>query len=194
MKGIFRWAVLLFLAGCASTTPPAPVTGGTPLLVVVIVVDGLPERQVVDYRDQLCPDGFERFFTRGAWFTNAQYGYAYTVTSPGHATIVTGAYPHRSGIVGNAWIDPATGAAETSVGDPSAPFIGDPATVGETANPRKLRVESLGDVMRRLDERSKAIAISNKGYAAVLSAGQRGTAYAYRPHTGEYSSTKAMPV
>ena len=199
MTGIRRWAwtILLFAVGCASTAPPAPVTGGTPQLVVVFVVDGLPERQVVDYRDQFSPDGFERFFTRGAWFTNANYGYAYTVTSPGHSTIVTGAYPHRSGIVGNEWIDPASGASETSVSDASAPFLGEEGAGAETGSPAKLRVESLGDVLRRQDERSKVISISNKGYSAILTAGRRGTAYALRPRTGEYSSTayymKALP-
>ncbi len=119
MRTLLRcWlAILLVAAGCAAKVPPAPVTGGTPRLVVVLIVDGLPERQVVDYRDQLSPDGLERFFTRGAWFTNAFYGYSHTVTGPGHATILTGAYPHRTGIISNEWIDPATGEATYCAGD-----------------------------------------------------------------------------
>jgi predicted AlkP superfamily pyrophosphatase or phosphodiesterase len=110
----------LTLAGCVATQPPATVTGGKPRLVVVFVVDGLPQRQVVDYRDQLSPDGLERFFTRGAWFTEAHYRYAVTETAPGHATIATGAYPHRSGIVSNAWTDPATGTSAYCYADPGA--------------------------------------------------------------------------
>jgi len=60
---------------------------------VLVVVDGLPQRQVTDYRDQLGPDGFNRFLQRGAWFADAHYGHAYTVTAIGHATLLTGAYP-----------------------------------------------------------------------------------------------------
>ena len=56
-----------------------------------------PQRQVVDYRDQLAPDGLRRFLDRGAWFSDAHYGHAFTVTAAGHATMLTGAYPapHR---------------------------------------------------------------------------------------------------
>ena len=58
----FCLATLAFLASCATTNPlPVPVTGERPRLVVVIVIDGLPQRQVVEYWDQLAPDGFKRF-------------------------------------------------------------------------------------------------------------------------------------
>ena len=77
--------------------------------MVFLVVDGLPQRQVVDYRDQLAPDGLRRFLDRGAWFSDAHYGHAFTVTAAGHATMLTGAYPHRTGIIGNDWRNPTTG-------------------------------------------------------------------------------------
>src|SRR5215218_8958835 len=93
---------LAVVAGCATTSPsPAPVTGGKPRLVVVIVVDGLPQWQAVDYRDQISPDGLERFFARGAWFSDAHFSHGHTATAPGHATLLTGASPHRTGIIGN---------------------------------------------------------------------------------------------
>ena len=85
------------------------VAAGTPRLVVFLVVDGLPQRQVTGYRDQLAPDGLARFLDRGAWFADAHYGHAFTVTAAGHATMLTGAYPHRTGIIGNDWRDPASG-------------------------------------------------------------------------------------
>src|SRR5476649_1470920 len=83
----------VLLGGCASADR---VAAGKPKLVVFFVVDGLPQRQVVDYRDQLAPDGFARFLDRGTWFSDAHYGHAFTVTAAGHATMLTGAYPHRS--------------------------------------------------------------------------------------------------
>jgi hypothetical protein len=135
--------------------------------VVVFVIDGLPQRQVVDYRDQLSPDGFERFFTRGAWFTEAHYRYAVTETAPGHATIATGAYPHRSGIVANGWRDPATGESAYCYADPGATYIGHRTRPNEGTSPRNLLAEGVGDVLKRIDARSKVIAISDKDRGAI---------------------------
>ncbi|HEY2628574.1 MAG TPA: alkaline phosphatase family protein [Usitatibacter sp.] len=185
----FGWAILLVAAACATKAPPAPVVGGTPHLVVVFIVDGLPERQVVDYRDQLSPDGLERFFTRGAWFTNAYYGYSHTVTGPGHATVLTGAYPHRTGIISNEWIDPVTGEAQYCAGDPAATYIGGKSSKLDGTSPKNLGVESLGDVLRARDPRSRVIGISAKDRGAILPAGKDGIAYMYQSGNGEMVST-----
>ena len=182
-------ALALALAACATKQPPATVSGGAPRLVVVIVVDGLPQRQVVDYRDQLSPDGLERFFTRGVWFTDAHYGYATTETAPGHATIATGAYPDRSGIVANQWLDPATGSLDYCYADPGAAYIGHRTRPNEGTSPRNLLAEAVGDVLKRMDERSKVIAISDKDRGAIGPAGRRGTAYVFREETGQFAST-----
>jgi hypothetical protein len=179
----------LTLAGCVATQPPATVTGGRPRLVVVFVVDGLPQRQVVDYRDQLSPDGLERFFTRGAWFTEAHYRYAVTETAPGHATIATGAYPHRSGIVSNAWTDPATGTSAYCYADPGATYIGHRTRPNEGTSPKNLLAEGVGDVLKRTDARSKVIAISHKDRGAIGPAAKRGTAYVLRDDEGDFAST-----
>ena len=182
-------AIALAMAGCAATQPPAVVTGGKPRLVVVFVIDGLPQRQVVDYRDQLSPDGFERFFTRGAWFTEAHYRYAVTETAPGHATIATGAYPHRSGIVANGWRDPATGESAYCYADPGATYIGHRTRANEGTSPRNLLAEGVGDVLKRIDARSKVIAISDKDRGAIGPAAKRGTAYVFREEDGDFAST-----
>src|SRR6188474_344407 len=107
-------AAALLLVACAGQAPaPTPAAAsGAPKLVVFIAVDGLPQRQVVDYRDQLAPDGLRRFLDRGAWFADAHYRHANTQTAPGHATMLTGAYPHRTGIIANEWRNPATGETE----------------------------------------------------------------------------------
>jgi predicted AlkP superfamily pyrophosphatase or phosphodiesterase len=180
---------LLLLAACASTAPPAPIAGDKPRLVVVFVVDGLPQRQVVDYWDQLAPDGLRRFLDRGAWFTDANYGYSVTYTAPGHATILTGAYPHLSGIIANQWRDPVTGKATYCVADTSATYIGHKTRALDGTSPKNLKVESLGDVLKRADPRSKVIAISGKDRGAILPAGRSGVAYIYQADTGEFASS-----
>lgn len=143
------------LAACTSMTGPA----APPRLVVLLVVDGLPQRQITAYRDQLAPDGLARFLTRGSWFSDAHYGHAFTVTAAGHATLLTGASPSRTGIIGNDWRDPATGAAVYNTGDTSATYIGHKTGPLDGTSPKNLKVETIGDALRRADPRSKVIAI-----------------------------------
>jgi predicted AlkP superfamily pyrophosphatase or phosphodiesterase len=179
----------LALAGCAGVGPAPTATGARPKLVVLFVVDGLPQRQVEAYRDQLAPDGLARFLERGAAFSQAHYGYAFTVTAAGHATVLSGAYPHRSGIIGNEWLDAATGQRVYCTGDTDASYIGNKTQPLDGTSPRNLKVETVGDVLRRADPRSKVIAISGKDRGAILPAGKTGTAYMYMGGSGQFAST-----
>lgn len=160
-----------------------------PHLIVFVAIDGLPQRQVLNYRDQLAPDGFNRFLARGSWFANANYGHAFTVTGAGHATMLTGAYPHRTGIVGNEWLDNQTGERRYCVGDTSARYIGHTTRPLDGTSPKNLMVETVGDVLRRASPQSKVIAISGKDRGAILPAGQTGTAYMYMGASGQFAST-----
>lgn len=203
-SGLFRLVSIVaaatsLLAACA-TTPvgnvPAAATQAThavsakrPKLIVFLVVDGLPQRQVLAYRDQLAPDGLARFLDRGAWFSDAHYDHAFTVTAAGHATMLTGAYPHRTGIIGNDWRDPATGVPVYNTQDTSATYIGNKTKDFDGTSPRNLKVETVGDVLRRSDARAKVIAISGKDRGAILPAGKTGTAYMYMSQSGEFAST-----
>jgi predicted AlkP superfamily pyrophosphatase or phosphodiesterase len=188
----------VLLAACSAPTTQAPsatvATGERPRLVVFMAVDGLPQRQVVAYRDQLVKDGFARFLDQGAWYSDAHYRHGFTVTAAGHATMLTGAYPHRTGIIGNQWKDPATGADVYCTGDTSATYIGNPTKPLDGTSPRNLKVQTLGVVLRKVDSRSKVIAISGKDRGAILPGGHAGTAYMYQSTTGQFaSSTYYMP-
>lgn len=183
----------LLLAGCATTTSPVAVDAAPqstrPRLVVLFVVDGLPQRQVTDYRDQLGPDGFRRFLDRGTWYSNAHYSHAHTVTAVGHATFLTGAPPSATGILSNEWRDPATGAAVYCTGDPAAQYIGHKTNRLDGTSPRNLRAESVGDVLRQRFPQAKVIGISSKDRGAILPAGKSGTAYMYMNQSGAFVST-----
>jgi predicted AlkP superfamily pyrophosphatase or phosphodiesterase len=171
-----------------------PAADQRPRLVVFIAIDGLPQRQVLDYRDQLAPDGFARFLERGSWFANAHYAHGFTVTCAGHATMLTGAYPHRSGIIGNEWRDAQTGAPDYCAADTSATYIGHVTRPLDGTSPKRLKVETVGDVLRRADPRAKVIAISAKDRGAIMPAGHSGTAYIYMQSSGQFaSSTYYMP-
>jgi predicted AlkP superfamily pyrophosphatase or phosphodiesterase len=190
----------LLLVACTLSLP-SPVNPSVsaspkpqPKLIVFMVVDGLPQRQVVDYRDQLVPDGLARFLDRGAWFSQAYYGHSFTVTAAGHATMLTGAYPNRTGIIGNDWRDPATGVPVYNTQDTRYRYIDHKTKPFDGTSPANLKVETVGDVLKRADSRSKVIAISGKDRGAILPAGKTGTAYMYMGETGQFaSSTFYMP-
>lgn len=192
---------LISLLAAASTTATTPALARDaalqptrPKLIVLITIDGLPQRQVLSYRDQLAPDGFNRFLQRGSWFANAHYGHAFTVTAPGHATLLTGAYPHRTGIIGNDWRDSQTGQSEYCTGDTSASYIGHVTKPMDGTSPKNLKVETVGDVLRRVNPLSRVVAVSGKDRGAILPAGKTGTAYIYMSSTGQFaSSTYYMP-
>lgn len=179
-------ALAALVAGCAAS-PIAPQPA--PRLLVLLVADGVPQRQVTGYRDQFGPGGFNRFLQRGAWFADAHYGHAYTVTAAGHAAILTGAYPHRTGIIGNEWRDPASGEWVYCTGDAAHSYLGHATARLAGTSPANLKAESLGDVLRRHEPRAKVVAISGKDRGAILPAGRAGTAYLYMAQSGQFAST-----
>jgi predicted AlkP superfamily pyrophosphatase or phosphodiesterase len=186
-------AALPLFSACTTSAPPAAAPQ-KPKLIVLVVIDGLPMRQVTGYRDQLAPDGFARFLDHGRWFSQAHYGHGHTVTAAGHSVMLSGAYPQRSGIISNEWRDPATGAQVYNTGDTAYQYIDSPTAPLAGTSPRNLKVETLGDVLRTGSPTSKVIGISGKDRGAILPAGHKGTAYMYMSETGRFaSSTYYMP-
>src|SRR5260221_13682853 len=102
-------AALILLFACL--VQAAVAAGTSPKLVVVIVVDGLPQDQVLKYRDQYGAGGFNLLLQGGAWVGNAHPAHAGTPTAPGPAAGAPGAFPYPSGIIGNEWVHPQTPAA-----------------------------------------------------------------------------------
>src|SRR4051812_44902133 len=182
-------ALTVLLAACAAPGTDPAAAAERPRLVVFMAIDGLPQRQVLAYRDQLAPDGFARFLDRGTWFADAHYPHAFTVTAAGHATMLTGATPSRSGIIGNEWRDRDTGVEVYNTGDPAASYIGHATQPLDGTSPRNLKVETVGDVLRRVEPRAKVIGISGKDRGAILPAGKTGTAYMYMGDSGRFAST-----
>lgn len=174
------------LGGCVTPDARAP---QKPRLVVFLVVDGLPQWQVLAYRDQLAADGLRRFLERGTWFSEARFGHAFTVTGAGHAVLLTGAYPHRTGIIGNEWRDRASGEAVYCTSDEAHRYLEHKTAKLAGTSPKNLLAETLGDVLRRTDPESKVIAISGKDRGAILPAGKSGLAYMYMGESGRFASS-----
>lgn len=190
LRRLLAIAATLLAVGCSHQPTAGPdAAPARPRLVVLLVVDGLPQRQLLDYREQLAPDGLARFLDRGAWFADAHYGHAFTVTGAGHAVLLTGAYPHRTGIIGNEWRSPVTGEIEYCTGDAAHKYIGHATKRLDGTSPKNLKVETLGDVLRTLDPASKVVAISGKDRGAILPGGHKGTAYMFQATTGHFASS-----
>lgn len=192
----------LFLLTCLSSSialAAAPVTQVTkpraPKLVVVLVVDGLPQEQILRYRDQYGQGGFRRLLEQGAWFGNAHQAHGVTVTAVGHSAILTGAYPYQHGIINNNWTDPTTLASVYCTEDSAYTYIGEETKPGDGTAPTKLRVNTVGDELRyATGNQSKVVTVSGKDRGAILLAGKSGTAYMYMSKTGNFaSSTYYMP-
>jgi hypothetical protein len=145
-----------------------------PKLIVTIIVDQFR----YDYLTRFQQDynsGLERLLTKGAVFTNARYEHFPTVTAIGHSTVLTGATPSISGIVGNDWYERETGKQVTSVSDPDCRMVGGPEQ--PCMSPRRLLVSSVGDELKISNGgKSRVIGVSVKDRAAILPAGHMANA------------------
>ena len=182
----FRLALLLL--GLAAAFVVRAAAG--PALVVVIVIDGLPQEQLVKYRDLYGPGGFQRLLNEGAWFGDAHHGHAVTLTGPGHASVLTGTYPYRHGIIANEWIDRNSLAQVYCTGDAAHTYIGDETKKLDGTSPANLRVTTVGDELKYANNgQSKVVTVSGKDRGAILLAGKRGTAYMYMDKSGRFASS-----
>lgn len=159
----------------------------SPRLVVVIAVDGLPQEQVVKFRDQYGPGGFQRLLRSGAWFANAHHGHATTYTAVGHAAILTGAYPYRHGVVGNDWWDRGAGKRMYCCADAASSLLDEPTKDNAGTSPRNLQVTTVGDELRlNTGMHSKVLSLSVKDRGAIFTGGKTGLAYWFSRETGRF--------
>lgn len=161
-----------------------------PRLVLLIVVDQFRYDYLERFEDLFVPNGFRRLMRDGASWVNANYDHMPTYTAPGHATLMTGAWPAETGIVGNDWPDRDAGRFVTSVSDMTAVLLG--GEEGDAASsPRRLMASTLGDELRlQTNDRSKVIGISSKDRSAILPAGRHANAaYWFNQRTGRMVSS-----
>jgi len=179
-----RWiAALLALACLAGTAPAAqlPVSSDT-RLVLLIAVDQFRYDYLTRFRPEY-GDGLQRLLSEGAVFTDTHLEHYPTVTAIGHATMLTGATPSLSGIIGNDWYDRETGANIASITDRTVVPVG--SDTGSTASPRRLLVSTIGDELKMASRAAagtpdapRVIGLSLKDRSAILTAG-RGADAAY---------------
>lgn len=167
--------------------------GATPApevkLVLLIAVDQFRYDYLTRFKAEYT-GGVSQLLTRGATFTQAYLDHYPTVTAVGHSTMLSGAIPAVSGIIGNDWYDRSLGSSVTSVSDPDTQLVG---AAGAGSSPRRLLVSTLGDQMKNAvghlpaDGAPRVFGLSLKDRSAILPVGHRADgAYWFDTKTGAF--------
>jgi hypothetical protein len=142
----------------AQPATPANAQPLPPTLVVQLTVDQLQSAYLDRYASQLT-GGLARLMRQGARFTNAMHDHAATETAPGHATLWSGRFPSRHGIVLN----------DIGVADAQSPLL---FGSGGGASPYRFRGSAFFDWVRARDQFSRALSVSRKDRGAILPLGR----------------------
>jgi hypothetical protein len=158
-------------------------------LVLLVAVDQFRYDYLTRFAGEYT-GGLARLQRRGASFTQAYLDHYPTVTAVGHSTMLSGAYPATSGIVGNDWYDRDAKTSVTSVSDPATTLV---AAEGTGASPRRLLVTTIGDELKSAADhrppalRPRVFGLSLKDRSAILTAGHRADgAYWLHGRTGAF--------
>ncbi len=157
-------------------------------LVLLVAIDQFRYDYLTRFRAEYT-GGLDRLLKNGANFVNTNLEHYPTVTAIGHSTMLSGATPKISGIVGNDWYDRESGKTVTSVSDDSTRLIG--GSPGAGSSPRRLLVSTVGDEMKRSRrDHAKVIGMSLKDRSAILPSGHMAdAAYWYDTKTGDFVSS-----
>lgn len=145
-----------------------------PRLVVVVVVDQLATH-LVDRYDSLFTGGFRRLLDGGRVYRQAVLDHANTETAPGHASLATGTFPRRHGIVGNGWFEgePGSFRAVSNSEDSTVSLVGISGPKGRS--PHRMLRTGLADWIQAADRDAKIVSLSRKTRGAILMGGRNGS-------------------
>jgi predicted AlkP superfamily pyrophosphatase or phosphodiesterase len=158
--------------------------------VLLVVVDQFRYDYLERFGELFGAGGLRRLQREGATWVEANYDHIPTETAPGHATLMTGAWPAETGIIANEWYLRDEKRRVNNVQDDTAKLIG--GVEGERASsPRNLLASTVGDELRLAsNNRSKVIGISVKDRGAILPSGRMANAaYWYSSQTGLFVSS-----
>ncbi len=172
-----------------------------PKLILQVTVDQLRGDLPTRYYDRLGEGGFKYLWEQGLVYTNAHHEHANTETIVGHTTLATGAQPAVHGMVGNLWLDRATGLTTYNIEDPNYKLLSQGADVNanteidptqkaaktEGRSPAAIMVSTLGDELKvNTNGKAKVYGVSIKDRAAVAMAGHAGKAFWFSKAKGEF--------
>lgn len=165
---------LLVQVSSTESRQPAPLPSRAPKLVVLISVDQMRGDYIDRFQHQWTR-GLKRLVTDGAWFRQADYPYANTVTCAGHASISTGTVPAVHGMVLNEWWERNNSRLAKCTDDETQQLISYGAQVrGIGHSARQLMSTTLADEMRlQLSPAPRVVSLSLKARSAINLGGHR---------------------
>lgn len=165
---LLTFAALFFAAMPAAAQAPVTSTP-TPGLIVALSVDQLSSDLFLAYRPHFT-GGLKRL-SDGIVFARGYQAHAATETCPGHATILTGAHPARSGVIANNWMDLSANRADKRIYCAEDERVPGSTSRAYTVSPYHLKVPALGDRMQVVDPEAQIVAIAGKDRSAVMMGG-----------------------
>jgi predicted AlkP superfamily pyrophosphatase or phosphodiesterase len=140
-----------------------------PKLVVVLVIDQFRadflrrfEKTFMQAKNKTEYGGFNYLMKNSAFFPSAEYEVLQSMTCPGHAMIMTGAYPRDNGVVLNEWYDKKQDKKVYCVGDEKYKL-----------SPSFLKATTLGDELKNVDKNSRVFTLALKDRSAIMLGGHR---------------------
>lgn len=173
MNAQFRAAMLgLAFAGSCADAPchAAAKEVAPPRLIVVVSVDQLSSN-LFDAARIHSEQGFARLNREGVVYPNAYYAHAMTETCAGHASILSGKHPNKTGIIANSWYDASAGKVVYCVADDAYVLAHDASAAPR--GPTNLQASTLGDWIKTVSPRSRVVALAGKDRAAITLAPHR---------------------
>jgi predicted AlkP superfamily pyrophosphatase or phosphodiesterase len=169
--------------------PPTAAERTSPRLVVLLVVDQMRADYVDRYQHQWI-GGLRRLLDRGARFSEAAYPYLNTVTCAGHATISTGRFPSRHGMILNEWWERQSGQRRLCTDDATVtPIAANGRALKNGHSASLLLAPTLAEAIAARGGR--VVSISLKPRSAIMLAGHRGDLVTWFDESGTWTTSTA---
>ena len=171
-------------------TAKSVISPSQPKLVIGLVVDQMRWDYLYKFKKLYGKGGFNRILNQGFSCDNTMITHLPTYTAVGHTGIYTGSVPAIHGIVGNNWIDRATGKNVYCTDDSTVTGVGSNNEAGKMS-PRNMMTTTIADQLRLSNNfKSKVIGISLKDRGAILPAGHSANAaYWFDDKEGKWISS-----
>lgn len=143
----------------------------SPSLVVIINVEQMRTDYLTRYSNKFQKDGFNRFIKNGTECVNAKMDLPTQKSITGVATLFTGTYPDRHGIIDRVWYDKLKDENVEALKDTNFMTVGSDSEEGRKSS-AKLLNNTIGDEFKiQTYGKSKVFSVGLNDYSSVLSAG-----------------------
>lgn len=171
--------ITFILSPLNASVTAAPYGAEKPKLILVIVIDQFRSDYLTRFKKLFKParaangdvGGFEYLTSEGAYYPFAQYDILQAMTGPGHATLLTGAYPYQSGIPVNEWYDARVKKKIESIEDATTKPVPESNAVG--MSPKNLLATTVGDELKNAGYPSRVFSVALKDRASIMMGGHR---------------------